>query len=157
MRRSLGLTPFDGLLLLMVLIWGANYSVVKAALAEILPQAFNVLRMAVASAIFLAALLYGGWPRVARRDWIRLAVLGTVGHFVYQVCFMGGLARGPRPRTARSSSGARPSPCPSPPPSPATSACRASSGSACCCPRSASTWSWDATPTSAGAPWPATS
>jgi len=33
-RRSLSLTPFDGLLLLMVLIWGSNYSVVKASLVE---------------------------------------------------------------------------------------------------------------------------
>ena len=93
MRRSLALTPFDGLLLLMVLIWGANYSVVKAALAEILPQAFNALRMIVASACFLAALLYKGWPRIERRDWVRLALLGAVGHFAYQFCFMGGLAR----------------------------------------------------------------
>ena len=56
MRRWLNFTPFDGLLLLMVLIWGANYSVVKSAIQEIPPQAFNVLRMGVASAIFLAAL-----------------------------------------------------------------------------------------------------
>ena len=38
MRRRLTLTPFDGLLLLMVLIWGANYSVVKSAIREIPPQ-----------------------------------------------------------------------------------------------------------------------
>ena len=93
MRRWLTLTPFDGLLLLMVLIWGANYSVVKSAIGEIPPQVFNVLRMSVASAIFLAALLARGLPRVARADWARLALLGTVGHFVYQVCFMAGLSR----------------------------------------------------------------
>jgi drug/metabolite transporter (DMT)-like permease len=92
-RRWLTLTPFDGLLLLMVLIWGANYSVVKSAIGEIPPQVFNVLRMSVASAIFLAALLARGLPRVARADWARLALLGTVGHFVYQVCFMAGLSR----------------------------------------------------------------
>jgi drug/metabolite transporter (DMT)-like permease len=92
-RRRLALTPFDGLLLLMVLIWGSNYSVVKAALVEILPQAFNALRLGVASAFFAAAMLYQGWPRVVRRDWARLALLGAIGHFVYQACFMGGLAR----------------------------------------------------------------
>jgi drug/metabolite transporter (DMT)-like permease len=92
-RRWLTLTPFDLLLLLMVLIWGANYSVVKSAIREIPPQAFNVLRMGVASAVFAAALAATGLPRVARADWVRLALLGTVGHFVYQVCFMAGLAR----------------------------------------------------------------
>ena len=93
MRRSLALTPFDGLLLLMVLIWGANYSVVKASLTEILPQAFNALRLIIASAVFAAAMLYQDWPRIERRDWMRLAVLGAIGHFIYQACFMGGLAR----------------------------------------------------------------
>ncbi|MFO7695175.1 MAG: DMT family transporter [Vicinamibacterales bacterium] len=93
MRRSLTFTPFDGLLLLMVLIWGANYSIVKSAIREMPPQAFNALRMGVASAVFAAALAARGLPRVARDDWARLALLGTVGHFVYQACFMGGLAR----------------------------------------------------------------
>ncbi len=93
MRRWLSFTPFDGLLLLMVLIWGANYSVVKSAIQEIQPQAFNVLRMGVASAVFLAAMVATGLPRIARADWARMALLGTVGHFVYQVCFMAGLAR----------------------------------------------------------------
>jgi drug/metabolite transporter (DMT)-like permease len=92
-RRWLSLTPFDALLLLMVLIWGANYSVVKAAIREIPPQAFNALRMSVASAVFAAALAARGLPRIAGADWARLAALGTIGHFVYQVFFMSGLAR----------------------------------------------------------------
>jgi drug/metabolite transporter (DMT)-like permease len=49
--------------------------------------------MSVASAVFAAALVARGLPRVARADWVRLALLGTIGHFVYQVCFMAGLAR----------------------------------------------------------------
>jgi drug/metabolite transporter (DMT)-like permease len=92
-RRRLSLTPFDGLLLLMVLIWGANYSIVKAALREIPPQAFNALRMTIASGVFLAALAARGMPRIARGDWVRLAALGAVGHFIYQFFFMAGLAR----------------------------------------------------------------
>jgi len=99
-RRWLNFTPFDGLLLLMVLIWGANYSVVKSAIQEIQPQAFNVLRMDVASAVFMAALAATGLPRIARADWARMALLGTVGHFVYQVCFMAGLARSAPANTA---------------------------------------------------------
>jgi drug/metabolite transporter (DMT)-like permease len=92
-RRSSSLTPFDGLLLLMVLIWGANYSVVKSAISDIEPQAFNVLRMGLASAVFLAALVVTGLPRIGRTDWIRLAALGAVGHFIYQVFFMAGISR----------------------------------------------------------------
>jgi len=92
-RRSLNLTPFDGLLLLMILIWGANYSVVKSAIREIPPQAFNAMRMGVASSFFLAALMLRGFPRIARTDWRSLIMLGAIGHFVYQVFFMAGLAR----------------------------------------------------------------
>ena len=92
-RRWLSLTPFDGLLLLMVLIWGANYSIVKAAVREIPPQAFNALRMTIASGVFLAALTARRMPRMARSDWARLAALGAIGHCVYQYFFMAGLSR----------------------------------------------------------------
>ncbi len=94
MRRWLSsLTPFDGLLLLMVLIWGANYSVVKSALREIPPQAFNALRMTIASGVYLGALVVAGVPRITRGDWVRLAAIGAIGHFIYQVLFMAGLSR----------------------------------------------------------------
>ncbi len=35
----------DALLVLMVVIWGANYSVIKRCFAEIAPQPFNALRL----------------------------------------------------------------------------------------------------------------
>jgi drug/metabolite transporter (DMT)-like permease len=92
-RRWFSLTPSDALLLLMVLIWGANYSVIKSAIDQMPPQAFNALRMSVSSGLFLAALLTKGWPRIAWPDWLRLAALGAVGHFVYQMFFMAGIAR----------------------------------------------------------------
>lgn len=94
----------------MVLIWGANYSIVKSALAEIDPQAFNAVRMAIATALFLMVMAIaragarrpvpGSWSEVfytpapfRGRDWLVLAGLGVVGHFCYQVLFIGGLAR----------------------------------------------------------------
>jgi drug/metabolite transporter (DMT)-like permease len=46
----------DALLLLMTLIWGSNYAIVKHAFAEIDPQAFNAGRLIVASAVFLAVM-----------------------------------------------------------------------------------------------------
>jgi drug/metabolite transporter (DMT)-like permease len=83
----------DALLLLMVLLWGANYSVVKVVLREMPPQVFNGVRLIVASALFLAAIGARGWPALARRDLWIIGALGIVGHFIYQICFIGGLAR----------------------------------------------------------------
>jgi drug/metabolite transporter (DMT)-like permease len=98
----------DVLLLLMAVIWGTNYSIVKAAFREIDPQAFNAARMGIASCVFLlviAALQLRPLPsgegrgsifrtpaRLNRRDWLELAGLGVVGHFLYQYFFIGGLA-----------------------------------------------------------------
>jgi drug/metabolite transporter (DMT)-like permease len=97
------MSQIDTLLLLMSLIWGTNYALVKSVFREIDPQAFNALRMLLASAVMLAT------SRVARRttlhdifhtpapvtrgDWVRLAGLGLVGHCLYQYLFIGGLAR----------------------------------------------------------------
>jgi drug/metabolite transporter (DMT)-like permease len=98
------LTRIDGLLLLMTLIWGTNYSIVKHAFREIDPQAFNAGRMVIASAVFLvllvsvrrvgarAGIFYSPAP-ITRRDWWWLVGLGVVGHSLYQYFFIGGLAR----------------------------------------------------------------
>jgi drug/metabolite transporter (DMT)-like permease len=99
-------TRTDALLLLMVLIWGANYSIVKSAFSEIDPQAFNSVRTMLATLIFLAAMaaarargfkassgVFYTPARFTRRDWWTLVWLGIVGHFGYQVLFIGGLAR----------------------------------------------------------------
>ncbi len=105
----------DLLLLLMVLIWGTNYSIVKAAFDEIDPQAFNALRMLLASLVFGVILVWVRRPRAAapggasapgrfasifytpapitRQDWLGLLGLGIVGHCFYQFFFIGGLAR----------------------------------------------------------------
>ena len=99
----------DGLLVLMVLIWGVNYSVIKRAFEEIPPQPFNALRLIVASSVFLAAIhvarrrarAHGArvspaffTPHViTRRDRRDLLWLGLIGHCVYQFCFVGGVAR----------------------------------------------------------------
>jgi drug/metabolite transporter (DMT)-like permease len=63
----------DALLLLMVLIWGSNYSVIKRAFEEVPPQAFNAVRITIAAIVFLAAIAWsrrrgpkagGAWSRV---------------------------------------------------------------------------------------------
>ncbi len=93
MRRPFPLTPFDGLLFLMILIWGGNYTIAKAAFREVPYVAFNAARLLLASGLFLAVIAWKGFPGLTRRDWIQLALLGAVGHFLYQLFFMGGLAR----------------------------------------------------------------
>jgi drug/metabolite transporter (DMT)-like permease len=94
----------DSLLLLMTVIWGSNYSIVKHAFREIDAQAFNAARMTIASAVFLillvavrrlgtrASIFYTPAP-ITSRDWLWLIGLGVVGHFLYQYFFIGGLAR----------------------------------------------------------------
>ncbi len=92
----------------MVLIWGVNYSVIKRAFEEMPPQVFNALRIALASIIFLTAIRIarrqarGSGAKVSsifytpnpltRRDRIELLVLGLVGHWLYQLFFVGGVA-----------------------------------------------------------------
>jgi len=52
----LQLRRIDALLLLMAIIWGSNYVIIKHAFRELDPQAFNAIRMVVASAVFLASM-----------------------------------------------------------------------------------------------------
>ena len=86
----------------MTFIWGTNFSIVKPAFREIDPQAFNAVRMVLASAVFVAIMkIVPRWTRsdifwtpepITRRDWLAIAGLGIVGHFFYQYFFIGGLA-----------------------------------------------------------------
>lgn len=93
------LSRLDLLLLLMVIIWGANFSLVKVAMRDFPELAFNALRLVIGSSMFVAAIWWtnrrhGAWlSRFSRADWIRLVALGVIGHFVYQLLFLGGLKR----------------------------------------------------------------
>jgi drug/metabolite transporter (DMT)-like permease len=89
----LKIAPIEGLLLLVALLWGSNFSVIKAALDEFPPYPFNALRLALACAIFLTLLGTSSASVPPRRDWPALAGLGVIGHFLYQVCFMEGVSR----------------------------------------------------------------
>jgi drug/metabolite transporter (DMT)-like permease len=87
----------------MAFIWGSNYSIVKSAFDELPEHPFNAARLAIASAIFIVLIVVARRVRVpavfytpapiTRADWIRLVWLGFVGHFLYQMLFIGGLAR----------------------------------------------------------------
>lgn len=90
------MTPLDALLLLMILIWGANFSIVKVALRDFPELAFNGMRLLIASTIYLVTIRATRTeerPPLTRRDWRELIFLGAVGTFVYQLCFVAGVGR----------------------------------------------------------------
>lgn len=87
------LTGTDGLLVLMTLIWGVNYIVIKAALEVFSPLAFNAVRFALA-ATAIGTIAWGtGSRRPASRALLRLAGLGVLGNTCYQLCYIEGMAR----------------------------------------------------------------
>ena len=89
-RRTLLLTELG--LLLMALIWGLNFAVLKYGTTVIEPIAYNAIRMAVGT----VALLGVAVATSARPSWAdirKLMLLGVLGHGVYQGLFINGLAR----------------------------------------------------------------
>lgn len=90
----------------LVFVWGANYSLLKRAFAEIPPMAFNAMRFGLASLILLGGIglarrharrtgrydpLFQTAEPVTRRDAADLIWLGLVGHCLYQLCWSSGL------------------------------------------------------------------
>lgn len=78
----------------VVVIWAANFTVIKAGLSAFEPAAFNALRFPLASATLLAFLAARGRrPRFEPRDRWAILGLGVLGHVAYQPLFIGGLDR----------------------------------------------------------------
>jgi drug/metabolite transporter (DMT)-like permease len=93
----------DVLLLLMIVIWGSNFSVVKYALRDFPEVSFNALRLIIASTVFGAAIimvrararsgLRPPEPALTAREWRALFFLGMIGTGFYQLLFLAGVAR----------------------------------------------------------------
>ena len=88
----------DALLLVMTLIWGSNFAIVKTAMREIPEYGFGALRLLLAALLFALVLqrtggLQAAASRVSARDWRTFFVLAIIGHTIYQVLFLGGVAR----------------------------------------------------------------
>ncbi len=79
-------------LVLMAAIWGVNFSVVKYATQVMEPLAYNSLRMSIGCAVLLAIAYLRPGRRADRADRRRLMLLGVLGHCVYQVLFIKGIA-----------------------------------------------------------------
>jgi len=81
------------LLLLMVVIWAVNFSLIKYAVQYIPPLAFTGLRVGISAALLLAIAVRRrrAWPQ--RRDMLALIMLGVIGNGIYQILFVEGLSR----------------------------------------------------------------
>ena len=85
----------DVWLILVVASWGANFSVIKAALDEFPVHTFNALRQVVAAVSFTIVLwrMAPAGRRVARADVGRVIFLGMIGGAIYQLIFVSGVTR----------------------------------------------------------------
>ena len=93
-RKAWALGTADAFLLLTVLFWGVNFSVVKFALVEMPPLAFNGLRFIIASStVFLFARATGHSFNFKSRHLLYLTLLGLLGNSAYQLFFVLGIAR----------------------------------------------------------------
>ncbi len=94
MRRSSSFGWIDIALLSMVVIWGVNFTVVKSALSEMSPLAYNALRFSAASLFTLIlAWVVERDLYIARRDWAYVFLLSLIGNFLYEILYIHGLAR----------------------------------------------------------------
>src|SRR5687767_4676495 len=90
-RAAFGATDLQ--LLLMALIWGVNFSVVKYGTGALAPLAYNGIRVALAAVALLviARVAREAWPR--GRDLRVLLALGLLGNGAYQMFFIEGVSR----------------------------------------------------------------
>ncbi|MCC7195035.1 MAG: DMT family transporter [Gemmatimonadaceae bacterium] len=88
-RRDVVLTELG--LVVMAIIWGLNFAVLKFGTSKLDPLAYNAIRMSV-GAVVLLGLACTLAPPPPRTDVKRLMLLGVLGHGVYQGFFIIGLS-----------------------------------------------------------------
>lgn len=88
-----GFGKTDALLLLMALIWGVNFSVVKFATGIFTPLAFTGLRVGLAAVVLLAVAWTRKKNRPNRAEVLALITLGILGNGLYQILFVEGISR----------------------------------------------------------------
>lgn len=77
------------LLMLVALVWGANYSIGKYGVTYMSSFQFNSMRFLVASPVLLLiTFIMERSLRIEKKDWLRLLVVGIVGTTLYQTLFM---------------------------------------------------------------------
>jgi drug/metabolite transporter (DMT)-like permease len=89
-RRNVLVT--EALLLLMSLIWGMNFVVMKYGTDVLDPLAYNGVRVTIGAIVMLAILWIRRTPLLPWRDLRALMLLGLLGTALYQLFFIKGLA-----------------------------------------------------------------
>lgn len=84
----------DLLLILMTILWGSNFSVIKQTFEDLPPLTFNSLRFIIASTA-IAGITFAMKRnlKVEQRDLGRMLVLALFGNAMYQVFFILGVQR----------------------------------------------------------------
>lgn len=75
-----------GVAMLLLTVWGTNFSVIKLVMSHVSPGAFLFARYLVTpacAAILLVALYGTRWPRLPRQEWKTLAWLTLLGHVLH--------------------------------------------------------------------------
>jgi drug/metabolite transporter (DMT)-like permease len=78
----------------VVLIWGANFTITKAALPFFPPLPFTAIRFAIAaSALILLLRLIEPKASISSKSWLKLVLIGIIGNTIYQPLFILGLSK----------------------------------------------------------------
>ncbi|HMA23450.1 MAG: DMT family transporter, partial [Gemmatimonas sp.] len=80
-------------LVLMALIWGVNFSVVKFGTTLVAPLAYNGLRVMLAAVVLMTIVVASKAPLPPRRVIVSLLALGVLGNGIYQFFFVQGISR----------------------------------------------------------------
>jgi drug/metabolite transporter (DMT)-like permease len=82
----------EALLVLMSIIWGMNFAVMKYGTDVLAPFAYNGVRLVIGSIVMLGILYFRRMPPLPWKDVRGLMLLGSLGTGVYQLFFISGLA-----------------------------------------------------------------
>ena len=83
----------DASLVLVAIIWGVNFSIIKYGTTLIDPLAYNGVRVLLAGVLLLVIALASRGQLPPTREIAILLLLGVLGNGIYQVLFVEGIAR----------------------------------------------------------------
>jgi drug/metabolite transporter (DMT)-like permease len=82
----------EALLVLMSIIWGMNFAVMKYGTDVLEPFAYNGVRLVIGSVVMFGILYFRRMPALPWKDVRELMLLGSLGTGLYQLFFISGLA-----------------------------------------------------------------
>src|SRR3569833_293235 len=82
----------DASLVLMAVIWGVNFSVVKYGTTLVDPLAYNGVRVSLAAILLFIIVAFERAPLPPKRVIFALLGLGVLGNGIYQLLFVEGIA-----------------------------------------------------------------